>query len=52
MTEKDAVKCSQFNDERLFCLSVALEIPEKFPRAFFQQLEAKINSKYLLKTRR
>ncbi|MFW0096983.1 MAG: tetraacyldisaccharide 4'-kinase [Coxiella endosymbiont of Haemaphysalis qinghaiensis] len=52
MTEKDAVKCSQFNDERFFCLSVSLKVPEKFPRAFFQQLETKINSKYLLKTRR
>ena len=52
MTEKDAVKCSQFDDERLFCLSVALEVPEKFPQDFFQQLETKINSKYLLKTRR
>lgn len=52
MTEKDAVKCSQFDDERLFCLSAALEVPEKFQRDFLQQLETKIGFKHLVKTQR
>lgn len=52
MTEKDAVKCKQFNNERLFCLSVALEVPEKFSRDFSQHLESKIRSKHLLKNQR
>ena len=52
MTEKDAVKCKEFDDERLFCLSVAVEIPERFLQSFFQQLEIKMGSKRLLKTQR
>ncbi|AJC50553.1 tetraacyldisaccharide 4'-kinase [Coxiella endosymbiont of Amblyomma americanum] len=39
MTEKDAVKCKDFNDERLFCLSVTLDVPKKFLRDFCQKLE-------------
>ena len=52
MTEKDAVKCKEFNNERLFCLSVTLEMPEQFLQSFFQQLEIKIGSKRLLKTQK
>ncbi|WP_264435396.1 tetraacyldisaccharide 4'-kinase [Coxiella endosymbiont of Dermacentor marginatus] len=52
MTEKDAVKCKEFDDKRLFCLSVSLEVPEQFLKSFFQQVEIKIGLKYLLKTQR
>ncbi|WP_102157049.1 tetraacyldisaccharide 4'-kinase [Coxiella endosymbiont of Rhipicephalus microplus] len=52
MTEKDAVKCKQFNNERLFCLSVAFKVPEKFLRDFSQYLEFKIRSKHLFKNQR
>jgi len=32
MTEKDAVKCEHFRDERMWYLPIAAELPEVFER--------------------
>ena len=38
MSEKDAIKCKLINNERLFCLSVDLIVPNQFQKEFFQAL--------------
>ena len=42
LTEKDAIKCKQFNNERLFCLSVDAVIHDQFQQDFFQYLKTSI----------
>ncbi len=39
MTEKDAVKCSRFADERFFYLSVSALLHDQFKEALFNQLQ-------------
>ncbi|AML49162.1 tetraacyldisaccharide 4'-kinase [Coxiella burnetii] len=36
LTEKDAIKCKQFDDERLFCFSVDAVVPDQFQNDFFR----------------
>lgn len=38
MTEKDAVKCRDFADQRYWCLPVTAELPEAFSKALFERL--------------
>ena len=38
MSEKDAIKCELINNERLFCLSVDLAVPDQFQQEFFKVL--------------
>ncbi len=40
MTEKDAVKCSQFADERLWCMQVDALLPD----AFYEFIESRLNN--------
>jgi tetraacyldisaccharide 4'-kinase len=40
MTEKDAVKCNQFADERLWCMQVDALLPE----AFYEFIESRLNN--------
>jgi tetraacyldisaccharide 4'-kinase len=40
MTEKDAVKCSQFADERLWCMRVDALLPD----AFYEFIESRLNN--------
>ncbi len=39
MTEKDAVKCSNMNDDRLWSLEVSMNLPEKFGTDILMQLQ-------------
>ena len=45
LTEKDAIKCKKFNNERLFCLSVDAVVHDQFQKDFFQHLKASVVSK-------
>lgn len=40
MTEKDAVKCRSFSDQRFYYLPVTAELPETFQRLFLEKLAA------------
>jgi len=42
MTEKDAVKCAAFADERFFCVPVRAELPEAFWVSLLDRITAKV----------